>query len=284
VTWARLAAAAQRAAAGLWSPLPPGDGCCPVCRGPAQPGYQRCYQCAMHQAEAPGDLADLVVPVSYAPKGGAHYARLCRYKADGPDAVAARVVLRALLLTFLREHGPCLWRRSGGPAPARLAVVPSGQGRPGPHPLAGLLVPLLALAPAPLVVRPGQPLGRSLNPDRFRASPSVAGQSVLLVDDTWVSGSSAQSAVVALRRAGARTVAVVVLGRHVDPADPRSAGLLTRMAAAGYDRSACAVHGPGGGPRRPRSRSSRDGPGTGPRDGPGTGPRDVTGPGPRPAI
>jgi hypothetical protein len=196
----------------------------------------------MHRADAPGWLADLVVPISYAPKGGDHYTRLCRYKTDAPDAAAAQAVLRALLLTFLREHGPCLWRRAGLPVPARLAVIPSGQGRPGPHPLTGLLTPLLALAPAPLTVRPDQPLGRELNPGRFRAGPSVAGQSVLLVDDTWVSGSSAQSAAVALRLAGARQVTVVVLGRHIDPADPRSAGLLARMADGGYDASVCAVH------------------------------------------
>ncbi len=244
VTWARLTAAAQRSAADLWSPLPPGDGCCPVCRGPTPRGYPRCYQCAMHQAEAPGWLADLVVPISYAPKDGDHYTRLCRYKTDAPGAAAARAMLRALLLTFLREHGPCVWRQAGMPPPARLAVVPSGQGRPGPHPLLRLLAPLLVLTPAPLAIRPGEPLGRSLNPARFRASPSVAGQSVLLVDDTWVSGASAQSAVVALRLAGARQVAVVVLGRHVDPADPRSARLLARMATGGYDRSVCAVHAP----------------------------------------
>jgi hypothetical protein len=183
-----------------------------------------------------------VVPISYAPKGGAHYTRLCRYKTDAPDAAAAGAVLRALLLTFLHEHGSCLWRRAGMPAPGRLAVVPSGQGRPGPHPLTGLLAPLLALATVPLAVRPGQPLGRTLNPGRFQAGPSVAGQSVLLVDDTWVSGSSVQSAAVALRLAGARHVAVVVLGRHVDPADPHSARLLARMAAAGYDGPGCAVH------------------------------------------
>ena len=88
----------------------------------------------MHQAEAPGWLADLVVPISYAPKGGDHYTRLCRYKTDAPDAA------------------------------------------------------------------------------------------------------------VALRLAGARPVAVVVLGRHVDPADPRSARLLARMEAGGYDGSVCAVH------------------------------------------
>jgi hypothetical protein len=56
---------------------------------------------------------------------------------------------------------------------------------------------------------------------------------VLVVDDTWVSGGSAQSTAAALKLAGARRVAVVVLGRHVNPADPRSAALLESVRAAG---------------------------------------------------
>ena len=35
-------------------------------------------------------------------------------------------------------------------------------------------------------------------------------------DDTWTAGGHAQSAVIALRAAGASTVAVVVIGRHFD--------------------------------------------------------------------
>ena len=59
----------------------------------------------------------------------------------------------------------------------------------------------------------------------LRVGSPVAGESVLVVDDTWVSGGSAQSVAVALKMAGAARVVVVVLGRHVDPADPRSASL-----------------------------------------------------------
>jgi adenine/guanine phosphoribosyltransferase-like PRPP-binding protein len=58
----------------------------------------------------------------------------------------------------------------------------------------------------------------------------VAGADVLVVDDTWVSGGSAQSAAAALKLAGARHVAVVVLGRHVNPDDPRSAKFLAELA------------------------------------------------------
>jgi hypothetical protein len=128
------------------------------------------------------------------------------------------------------------------PPPTRLAVVPSGQGRPGAHPLLGLLSPSLALRPVTLAVRPGEHLGRELHPRRFRAESPLPGASVLLVDDTWVSGASAQSATVALRAAGACHVAVVVLGRHVDPVDPHSQRLCSAFLATSYDPGACAVH------------------------------------------
>jgi hypothetical protein len=95
-----------------------------------------------------------------------------------------------------------------------------------------------------LGLRPGEPLERSLNPWRFIAGRGAAGASVLLLDDTWVSGASAQSAAVALRMAGARHVAVVVLGRHVNPADPGSGALMKALGASQYDTSACAVHAP----------------------------------------
>jgi orotate phosphoribosyltransferase len=60
----------------------------------------------------------------------------------------------------------------------------------------------------------------------------------LLIDDTWTTGSSAQSAAMALRRAGALTVVTVVLGRHVGLAD--AAGF--RPAVMPFHPASCAVH------------------------------------------
>ena len=60
---------------------------------------------------------------------------------------------------------------------------------------------------------------------------------VLVVDDTWVSGGSAQSAAVALKLAGARRVAIIVLGRHINPDDPRSAQFLAALSAGPLARS-----------------------------------------------
>lgn len=222
--------------------IPPrGPAVCVVCRGPARSGFARCYQCGRHALMAPGLLADAVVPVCYAVKGTAFAADLWRYKSGPAPSPAARTSLLAFLLVFLHDHGGCVWRQAGMPGPGRLAVVPTGCGRPGPHPLLELSAPYLRLPPARLAIRPGRQ-GRDLDPRRFVAGRAAAGADVLLLEDSWVSGASAQSAAVALKRAGARRVAVVVLGRHVDPADPLARPLAAGLSPAPYDQATCAVH------------------------------------------
>jgi hypothetical protein len=112
--------------------------------------------------------------------------------------------------------------------------VPSGRGRPGGHPLVGLVrscidVPLVRLAVAPERAAHA----RGVDPGWLRVEGPVAGVDVLVVDDTWVSGGSAQSAAVALKLAGARRVAIIVIGRHVNPDDPRSVEFLAELRRAG---------------------------------------------------
>lgn len=269
--WDRLRLRLRSAAPPLYPPAPRPAGSpaadCEVCRGPVRPGFARCYQCDRHALLGSVLLADAVVPISYAIKGTPFADDLWRYKSapvppsspptsasaamsastPAPALVAtpasARASVLALMLAFLTDHGPCVWQRAGMPPPDRLAVVPTGAGRPGPHPLLRLVWPYLRLPGCSLVLRPGRQ-GRDLDLDRFQVLAQPAGASVLLLDDTWVSGASAQSAAAALKLAGARHVAVIVLGRHVNPDDAASAPLLAGLAAARYDPSACAVHPP----------------------------------------
>ena len=263
--WDRLRLRLRSAAPPLYPPAPRPAGSpaadCEVCRGPVRPGFARCYQCDRHALLGSALLADAVVPISYAIKGTPFAADLWRYKSAPvppssaptsasapapalvPTPASARASVLALMLAFLTDHGPCVWQRAGMPPPDRLAVVPTGAGRPGPHPLLRLVWPYLRLPACSLALRPGRQ-GRDLDLDRFQVTALArpAGASVLLLDDTWVSGASAQSAAAALKLAGARHVAVVVLGRHVNPDDVASAPLLAGLAAARYDPSACAVH------------------------------------------
>lgn len=211
---------------------------CRVCRGPVQAGFALCYQCDLARGQAGEFLADAVAPIRYAVKGGPLAVDLRRYKSGREGAADAARRLRSMLAGFLGEQGQALWRAAGMAAgPATVAVVPSGQGRPGPHPLAGIVRSCVDLPATRLAERPGTVTrGRGIGLDWLCACGSVRGADVLLVDDTWVSGGSAQSAAVSLKLAGARRVALVVLGRHVDPADPRSAELLRALRAVADGR------------------------------------------------
>ncbi len=183
-----------------------------------------------------------MVPIAFAVKGGPYAGRLWQYKSARLTEAAAEsptTILRAMLLVFLRDHGPCLWRAAGTAAPTHLAVVPTARGRPGTHPLRVLAAGFLARPWATLAARPGGEQVRDLDPERFRAAPAP-GARVLLIDDTWTTGSSAQSAAMALRAAGARSVVTVVLGRHVAVAAAEQAGIGPAGMPFRLDR--CAVH------------------------------------------
>ncbi len=227
----------------LSGPPPGGTGLCVSCRGPARPGSRRCYACYLHRECLPGLLPDVVVPVAYAGKGGPHATNLWRYKSSQAGAGAARDALRTLLLVFLRDHGPCVWRRAGMTGPTCVAVVPSRRGRPGAHPLQAMIAPYLALPWARLSVRyRDDPAARDPDPSRFHAE-RIPGAAVLLLDDTWTSGASATSAAAALRLAGARSVAVIVLGRHLDATAAASGGAGFSPASMPFRPWLCAVHG-----------------------------------------
>ena len=204
---------------------------CGTCRGPVQDGFARCYQCDLARSQAGGLLADVVAPIGYAVKGGQLAADLWHYKSGRDSAAAARQRLREMLSAFLRDRAGDLWQAAGMPdGPVVAAAVPSGQGRPGAHPLVGIVKSCVDLPMVQLVVDPRRAArGRGVSLGWLRVHGPVTGANVLLVDDTWVSGGSAQSAAAALKLAGARRVALVVLGRQVDPADPRSAGLLRAL-------------------------------------------------------
>ncbi len=217
--WDRLRSVVAAQACSLHPPLPPGPGVCAACRGPARADYLHCFHCGVHAQSAPGLLADAVIPISYAEKGGKLAHDLWIYKSALAGAGPARSALLALLLVFLRDHCGCAWRVAGGGGPTHLAVVPSTRGRRGPHPLQVLAAPALALPWAGLAIRGCQdepdPDDRDLCLDRFAAPRRLPQARVLLLDDTWTTGSRAQSAAAALKLAGAARVVVVVLGRHL---------------------------------------------------------------------
>ena len=173
-----------------------------------------------------------VFPVRLCPLPGPLYTVLMGYK-ESPVREARRrfgPMVRALVEEYVSSHARCLVAAAGGTGDFVLPVPSSA--RPAGSPLCG--VDGLGSACAPLgdwtprlLARTGAPVGH-MRPARraFEVPaalvPAVAGCRAVLLDDTYVSGARAQSAAGALRRAGARSVVIVVLGRVLRP--DRSAG------------------------------------------------------------
>ncbi|WP_369189051.1 hypothetical protein [Streptomyces sp. R08] len=204
----------------LVHPLRPGPGVCQVCHGTANAGYPTCWQC--HQA---GDIlgagvADAVVPLSLALKGEQYANELWRYKnATGPQQQYFRMGLAAVLWRFLALHEDCIAHHCAISGFDVVTTVPSTSGRED-HPLREMVADVVGvardrhrdlLAPTPAA----SALGRSASAERY-ASQALWGENVLLIDDTWTTGNHAQSASTALKVAGAGSVAIVVLGRHLN--------------------------------------------------------------------
>lgn len=218
---------------------PPCPGVCEVCCGPTDHRHVLCGSCRAVGSSL-GCALQSVFPISLAPDGSPVYASLVRYKQRRGNAAhdvgRHRLHLAGLVSLFLDRHAACLapsLASSPPPSPWEVvAVVPSLRRRAGPHPLTETLRTVdrlrddLAevLRPGPGCARVGRNAGR---PDAFAADgPLVEGRRVLLVDDTYTTGARLQSAVVALRAAGAASVGALVVGRHLNREWPTAPPLL----------------------------------------------------------
>ena len=192
-------------------------------------------------------LIDAVAPISYSPAGGELHRQLRGYK-DHPAMVAREAFadgLADVLGRFLGEHEACVARAAGVEgAFGLLTTVPSR--RPAGR-VTGALVDLVGRRCSATAGRhdvvlqaTGEGAPHRWCASRFRARASLAQCDVLLVDDTWTSGASAQGAALALKRAGARRVALVVIGRHLD--DPAAARAVALGAVPPLDWAGCAWH------------------------------------------
>lgn len=219
----------------------PGPGVCQVCFTFTD-GHDRCFVCAQRNSSL-----DAVAPISYSVAGGQLHHALAGYKRlPGEVARRLQVELAAVLWRFLVAHEACLARAAATTTFDVVTTVPSSsRERDESHPLRRIVGELAR----PTRDRYERLLSRSrvsvqereFDARKYDIARPLAGEAVLLIDDTWTTGSGAQSAAAALRGAGAGPVAVVVIGRHVKRGWKENERRL-RALAQPFDWSSCAWH------------------------------------------
>ncbi|WP_062980608.1 hypothetical protein [Nocardia anaemiae] len=201
---------------------------CSVCRGPAD--QDLCGRCQAAQ-EAHGDLlADRTILLTYAlgnREGARHQSahHMLTYKGyrGTPPVPRCAEDLQLMISVMMDMHRSCLQSWLGTQWDS-LTFVPSKERPNGTHPVAALAnAALPTFAPAPklqkFLLTPGRGSDskHEMTSDRYeidqRWRKRVEGRNVLIVDDTWTTGASAQGAAVAAKRAGAATVTLLCVAR-----------------------------------------------------------------------
>lgn len=217
---------------------------CRVCGTPVD-GYERSYRC--YQLASTFGIADLVVPLTYGIDRMQSGILLRHYKDNvSPQARQQhRRVIWRLLYLGLVLHQRCIERRIGQPVTSRV-TVPSLQGRAGAHPFTAIAHEIravddsLALVPSAAATN-----NRIVSSAQFDIVPqrNMKGEHVLVLDDTWTTGSRTQSAALALHDAGADHVSVMVLGRWLSQTYGNNAEFIRAQLRKDYNPRICPVTG-----------------------------------------
>ena len=146
--------------------------------------------------------------------------------------------IRAILWRFFYSHTACLGTGNW----EGVVPVPSTWRRGGVHPLCAALSTLPGLAVADCVeLVDASRLGRGIaDEEAFGLRSDVSGRRLVVVDDTWTSGATAQSVASRLALGGAKVVAVVAVGRVVRPnSSSQAARLWKATGSVGFCFSRC---------------------------------------------
>ncbi len=200
-------------AEGLLSPWP-GSGVCQICFNLIGSECTYCRACRGGE-----NHLDALAPISYSVSGSGLHRKIEAYKRHAEPFVWDAVRdLTTILERFLSAHELCV---GSGERFDLVTTVPSSDPRRDEHHqlrrIVAELVPAVSARHRRVLVPSGVPVkARSFNRARYQAVEPLSGQRVLLIDDMWTTGASAQSAAAVLRDAGAFYVAAVVVGRHLN--------------------------------------------------------------------
>jgi hypothetical protein len=211
---------------GTYTPPPEVQpGVCDVCHGATGYMYdgdpwERCWSCKESVRGVSNPLA-LVVPISLYRVGEQLHTVLKDYKRSPSERVRNRHLLQAgaILHRFLNGHRDHIAAEAGGYWDT-VTIVPSKTNHEDVHPLESAIMlgePLRDEYMRLLETAEVGRIGRAQSSDRgYSATDDAGGRRVLLVDDTFTSGATFQSAASALALGGAAVVAGLVIGRVID--------------------------------------------------------------------
>jgi predicted amidophosphoribosyltransferase len=241
---------------GTYTPVPHvRDGVCNVCHtatGAAPDGshYARCWSCR-ESARLVSRPVTTVVPISLYRIGEQLHTVLAGYKRSLDATVRERFgyQIAGIVHRFLWRHRSCIEAATGSQWDT-VTIVPSKTERQGPHPLEQAIrlgKPLAGEYHSLLTGAQTDLIGRARSSDNgFAVTENVAGRRILLIDDTFTSGATFQSAASTLALAGATVVAGVVIGRviHTDDARfPERLELWERQWATPFSFETCCLEG-----------------------------------------
>ena len=226
-------------AAELLLPLRPGlvpvpaagqAGVCRYCHSACDAEYQQCFAC-LEAVRSVGAVE--ILPISMSVDGDLLHRHLRGYKDDRSAEVRARMSLRlaALVSVFMEHHRRCVGEFDS------VVTVPS----PGRVAVEAVVRRVRSLVgeyrPALRATRAGSK--NELRTDRFEVVRGVAGERVLVLDDTFTRGPTLFSAVGAFREAGAVVVGPLIIGRHLQPGWAPSRDLLAWLRGRRWDERRC---------------------------------------------
>lgn len=202
---------------------------CQVCGGFKQNGYPLCWSCSRISDEAwrlgcRTLLANRLAYGFYAVErcDDQAYKVIHDYKEDVPSAAEYKTVVQSILALHVLGHFRCIGKGKKADSPVTAwATIPSTKNskRYGKeHPLHSMVAELFRSLPE-VTLQANDEKNRCLNPDMFTMKPDKAEDElrhVLLIDDSWVTGGTAQSAAICLKRGGASRVSVYCATRIAD--------------------------------------------------------------------
>jgi predicted amidophosphoribosyltransferase len=197
--------------------------------------YEHCLTCQRNSKRA--DLADVVALLAYAVAGEPSGEALRGYKAPEPQD-EHYVTVSQLVKLALSLHATCPEALTGSPV-THWAVVPSLPRKPGEHALRKLVKDLLPGEELPLLAAEKVRRPRAVSAGHFELEAGLAAGHVLLLDDTWTTGGHAQSAALALKKAGAGRVSLLVVARWIKRDFGDNAWFLGKLAGQDYDPAIC---------------------------------------------